>query len=270
MRLRKGSMFARAVCALGVLGWALLTASRSAAQPVSCDGEHIPTPDLSQGGGFRGGDLIVQPISHATMVLCWSETVIYVDPVGGADAFEDSPAPDLVLLTDIHGDHFDVDTLNSVITEDTVLIAPRAVAEQLPDALADRTTVLHSDGDSYALFGIGVKTVPMYNTTKERLQYHEKGRGNGYIVTFGATRIYIAGDTEDTPEMRNLRDIDAAFVPMNLPYTMTVEQAADAVLEFRPSVVYPYHYRGSDVERFESLVESQSDIDVRLLDWYDD
>ena len=112
----------------------------------------------------------------------------------------------------------------------------------------------------------------MYNTTPDRLQYHEKGRGNGYVVTLDDKRIYISGDTEDIPEMRKLKNIDYAFVCMNLPYTMTVEQAASAVSEFKPKVVFPYHYRGkegmSDIEKFKKMVSADSDIEVRFLDWY--
>jgi L-ascorbate metabolism protein UlaG (beta-lactamase superfamily) len=109
----------------------------------------------------------------------------------------------------------------------------------------------------------------MYNLTEERLQYHDKGRGNGYVVTLGGRRIYISGDTEDIPEMRALEDIDAAFVCFNLPYTMTEEQAASAVREFAPTIAYPYHYRGSDVEEFASLVGTDGGVEVRVLDgWY--
>jgi len=108
----------------------------------------------------------------------------------------------------------------------------------------------------------------MYNLTEERLRFHDKGRGNGYLVTFGGTRVYISGDTEDIPEMRSLEDIDVAFVCFNLPYTMTEDQAASAVLEFAPTVVYPYHYRGSDVAEFARLVGADSGIEVRLREWY--
>lgn len=233
------------------------------------EGDHIETADLSQGGGFRGGDIVVHPVNHASLVMSWSNEVFFVDPVGGGDVYEDLPEPSLILVTDIHGDHLDVETLQAIATEDTLLIAPSAVAEMLPPELRMRTKVLGSNGDSYALLGIGVKTVPMYNTTEERLQYHEKGRGNGYIMTFGPVRVYIAGDTECTPEMRNLSDIDVAFMPMNLPYTMAPEAAAECVLEFGPQIVYPYHYRGSDVSAFESQVTSNSDIEVRILDWYE-
>jgi L-ascorbate metabolism protein UlaG (beta-lactamase superfamily) len=115
-------------------------------------------------------------------------------------------------------------------------------------------------------FGVKIEAVPMYNLTAARLRFHNKGRGNGYVMTFGGKRVYVSGDTEDIPEMRALKNIDAAFVCMNLPYTMTPEQAADAVREFKPKVVYPYHYRGSDTAQFKKLVGDASE--VRLRDWY--
>jgi L-ascorbate metabolism protein UlaG (beta-lactamase superfamily) len=254
-----------AVCALAS---AALAAGAAGAQTM-LDGDHIPTADLSQGGGFRGGDIVVHPVNHASLVISWSNEVFYVDPVGGGEPYSSLPEPSLILVTDVHGDHFDAETLEDIATDDTLLITPAAVAEMLPANLRERTKILGADGDSYGLLGIGVKTVPMYNTTEERLQYHSPGRGNGYILTFGPARLYIAGDTECTPEMRELSDIDVAFVPMNLPYTMSPEQAADCVLEFRPSIVYPYHFRGSDVAQFERRVESDSDIDVRILEWYE-
>jgi L-ascorbate metabolism protein UlaG (beta-lactamase superfamily) len=118
------------------------------------------------------------------------------------------------------------------------------------------------------LLDLSVEAVPMYNLTPDRLQYHDKGRGNGYVVTLGGRRVYISGDTEDIPEMRALEDIDVAFVCFNLPYTMTEEQAASAVREFAPTIVYPYHYRGSDVERFTELVGSDAGVEVRTGGWY--
>jgi L-ascorbate metabolism protein UlaG (beta-lactamase superfamily) len=116
--------------------------------------------------------------------------------------------------------------------------------------------------------GIAVEANPMYNLTPERLQYHPKGGGNGYVLTFGGKRVYIAGDTEDIPEMRQLRDIDVAFVPMNLPFTMTVAQAADAVREFKPKIVYPYHSRGSDLDEFARRVGTDVGVEVRVHNWY--
>jgi L-ascorbate metabolism protein UlaG (beta-lactamase superfamily) len=266
----KGAL--KCTAALGVAALALVlapaadlagrAAAQQATQPgdaqASLQGDRIPTSQ---------GDLVVQPISHATFAMDWQGTTIYVDPVGGAEAFKGMPAPDLILVTDIHGDHLDAETLSAVSGEETAIVAPRAVREQLSQELGENTTVL-SNGETTEVAGIGIEAVPMYNTTEERLQYHEKGRGNGYLLSLGDTRVYIAGDTEDVPEMRALEDIDVAFVPMNLPYTMTVEQAADAVREFQPRIVYPYHYRGSDVEEFARLVGSDSGIEVRTGDWY--
>jgi L-ascorbate metabolism protein UlaG (beta-lactamase superfamily) len=225
-------------------------------------GDRIATDD---------GALVIHPIGHATFVMGWKDKGIYVDPVGGAGAFEGLPRPNLILITDIHGDHLNADTVQAVRTDATAIIAPAAVAEKLPEALRKATTVL-ANGKKTEAAGIEVEAIPMYNLTKERLKFHTKGRGNGYVVTLGGKRVYISGDTEDIPEMRKLKNIDAAFVCMNLPYTMSVDRAADAVLEFQPKIVYPYHYRGqggfSDVKEFQRLVGKNKDIEVRLLQWY--
>lgn len=217
-----------------------------------------------------GGDLVVTPIEHATFVLKGGGKTIFVDPTKGGDAFKSFGKPDLILVTDIHGDHFDPRTLAAVRTLETVVVAPGAVADKMG---ADRGSLkVLGNGEKADCGGISVLAVPMYNLTPERKSFHTKGRGNGYVVSLGGKRIYISGDTEDIPEMRSLANIDAAFVCMNLPYTMDVDHAADAVLAFKPKIVYPYHYRGremSDVERFKSLVHSKNPgIDVRLLSWY--
>jgi len=216
------------------------------------------------------GDLVVVPIQHATFVLKWGGKTIFVDPTGGGDAFKGHGQPDLILVTDIHGDHFDPKTLAAVRTSDTMLVAPAAVAEKMGAEKAGVTVL--ANGEKTKAGEIGIEAIPMYNLTEERKKNHTKGRGNGYVLTLGGKRIYISGDTEDIPEMRGLKDIDAAFVCMNLPYTMDVEHAADAVLAFKPKIVYPYHYRGkegmSDVEKFKSLVAKDKAIEVRLLKWY--
>jgi L-ascorbate metabolism protein UlaG (beta-lactamase superfamily) len=218
------------------------------------------------------GALTVRPVEHATLVLTHGETTIYVDPIGGAEAFAGAAAPDLILITDVHGDHLDAATVGAVAGQDTAIVAPGAVAERLGEGKGV-TTVL-ANGETAEVAGVSVEAVPMYNLTEERSRFHSKGRGNGYVVTIGSQRVYISGDTEDIPEMRALKDIDVAFVCMNLPYTMEVEKAADAVLEFKPRVVFPYHYRGqggfSDVEKFREIVARNSKIEVRLLDWYPD
>ncbi|MBI4663650.1 MAG: MBL fold metallo-hydrolase [Verrucomicrobia bacterium] len=215
----------------------------------------------------QDGELVIHPINHATFAIGWKDKTIYVDPVGGGQKFDGWPRPDLILVTDIHGDHLNADTLAAVAGEKTAIAAPSAVAEKLPEALRKKTTVL-ANGESKTLANVTVEAVPMYNLTEERLKFHTKGRGNGYVLTIGGKRIYISGDTEDIPEMRKLKNIDVAFVCMNLPFTMTVDQAANAVREFKPKVVYPYHYRGSDVEKFKKLVGEDAGVEVRLRDWY--
>lgn len=199
----------------------------------------------------------------------WKGRTLYVDPVGGANRFASLPRPDLVLITDIHGDHLHVETVRGVCTSATRLVTPPAVAAQLPEDLRGRTIVL-TNGQTASVLEFQIEAVPAYNLTPERLKFHPRGRGNGYVVSSGSTRVYISGDTEDVPEMRNLRDITVAFVCMNLPYTMTVDQAADAVRAFRPHIVYPYHYRGSDLDRFRERVGSDLGIEVRIRDWYRD
>lgn len=215
---------------------------------------------------------VVIPVEHATAVIEWGGTTIYIDPVGGASTFEGQPAPDLILITDIHGDHLNVETLQGLGTGEATIIAPVAVAEELPDELKAKTHILEN-GNTKEEHGIMVEAIPMYNLREEAKDFHVKGRGNGYVLEKDGIRIYFSGDTEDIPEMRALKDIDKAFVCMNLPYTMTVQSAADAVLEFAPAQVYPYHFRGrpdvSDVSEFKRLVnEGNPDIEVIQLDWY--
>ena len=216
----------------------------------------------------------ITPISHATMVLNWDGTIIYVDPVGGGEAFADQPSPDLVLITDIHGDHLNVETLQAVSTDKTKIIVPQAVADKLPEEFAPVIDVLNN-GDIKERYGFEVEAIPMYNLREEALKFHTKGRGNGYVIEKNEKRVYISGDTEDIPEMRALKDIDVAFVCMNLPYTMTELSAAKAVVEFKPKKVYPYHYRGSDgfsdVNKFKAWIMKSgvsSEIEVVQLDWY--
>ena len=151
-------------------------------------------------------------------------------------------------------------------------IVPAAVAEKLPDSYADKIIVI-GNGEDKQWNDLRIEAIPMYNLPEDETSRHPKGRGNGYIITFGDTEVYLSGDTEDIPEMRALENIDIAFVCMNLPYTMDVDQAAAAVVEFKPSIVYPYHYRGkgglSDVEQFKSLVNAEApSVDVRLRNWY--
>jgi len=201
----------------------------------------------------------VVPIEHATGILKWGGTTIYFDPIGERAKFAGQPTADIVLVTDIHGDHLSTSTLAAVLG-DAKLIVPQAVRDQLPADLQTKATVL-GNGQSLTEQGFTVTAIPMYNLpTAENKDRHVKGRGNGYLIEKEGFRVYIAGDTAGTPEMRSMNDIDVAFVPMNMPYTMSVEEAADAVLSFRPRTVYPYHYRTpeglADVDKFKQLVNA--------------
>lgn len=218
------------------------------------------------------GELTVQPVLHGTLMLQFNEKTIYVDPYGGAKAFEGLDKPDLILITDIHGDHLNETTLDEINAEGVPIIAPQAVKEKMSDKYKKNTSVVNN-GEKNEEMGIAMEAIPMYNLPEAPDAKHVKGRGNGYILTMGDKRVYISGDTEDIPEMRALKGIDIAFVCMNLPYTMDINQAASAVLDFEPAVVYPYHYRGrpdmSDTEAFKALVDQGSkDIEVRLRNWY--
>jgi L-ascorbate metabolism protein UlaG (beta-lactamase superfamily) len=214
----------------------------------------------------QNGDIKIYPINHATLALVWQGKTVYVDPVGGAAAFKGLPAPDLILVSHIHGDHFSVPTLNAVIGDKARIVAPPSVVAQLPSNLAGKATTM-TNGQSQDFQGIGVEAVPAYNLTAARLSNHPKGRDNGYVLTLGGKRFYMSGDTEDIPEMLALKNIDVAFVCMNQP-TMDVEQAARAVKAFKPKIVYPYHYRGSDLEKFKALVGTDQGVEVRIRDWY--
>lgn len=231
-------------------------------------------------------EIKIDPIFHASLILAWDGFGIYVDPVdeNKTNVFEGKPAPDIILITDIHGDHFDIDILNKIVTESTIIIAPNAVFEKIPEEMKSKVSVMNN-GDKADYLGFSVEAIPMYNLPGSSESYHTKGRGNGYIVempiysgrdnNLDKKRIYISGDTAGIPEMRSLQNIDIAFVAMNLPYTMDVDEAASAVLDFKPKKVYPYHYRQSptkdfaDVAKFKQLVNSQNpEIEVVQLEWY--
>jgi L-ascorbate metabolism protein UlaG (beta-lactamase superfamily) len=220
----------------------------------------------------ENGPIVVQPILHGSLVLQWNKQTIYVDPYGGAAAFSGIAAPSLILITDIHGDHLNLKTLDAIETSGAKIVTCQAVSDQMPEELREQTVVI-SNGETTTQHGIEIKAIPMYNLPESDDSRHTKGRGNGYVLNLGGKLVYISGDTEDIPEMRALKDIDIAFVCMNLPYTMDIHQAADAVLQFKPKIVYPFHFRGqgglSDIESFKKLVnKGDKKIEVRLREWY--
>lgn len=216
------------------------------------------------------GQVSIHPVAHASFVMDTPAGRIYVDPVGGAEAYAALPAADAILITHHHGDHFDPETLAGLTERAGAvpMITNPTVAESLDESLQGSNTVM-ANGDSGSLLGYELTAIPAYNYTEGRLDYHPEGRDNGYVISVDGLRIYIAGDTEDTPEMRALEGIDLAFVPFNLPYTMTEAQAASGVAAFAPKVVYPYHYRGSDLDLFEQLLTDEGKgTEVKRGGWY--
>jgi L-ascorbate metabolism protein UlaG (beta-lactamase superfamily) len=209
------------------------------------------------------GVVKITPVQHASLVLEAGGQVIDIDPVSTGN-YDGLPAADLILITDIHGDHMDPKVLPKISKSGTVILAPAAVAETVKTA-----TVIHN-GETRQVGAFTIEAIPMYNFQRGPAPgklFHDKGRGNGYVVAYGGKRFYFSGDTENIPEMRALRNIDVAFVCMNLPYTMPPEEAAEGVRAFHPKIVYPYHYRGSDLNAFKNALAGTG-IDVRILDWY--
>lgn len=220
----------------------------------------------------KSGTIKIQPILHGSLAISYNELSILVDPYGGKELYKDFENPSIVLITDIHSDHLDLKTLDKLNTSNSIIIVPQAVAEKLPETYKSSVTIIQN-GQGVHRSGIFIKAIPMYNLPETADSRHPKGRGNGYVLNINDKQIYISGDTEDIEEMRMLRNIDVAFVCMNQPYTMDIYKAAEAVLEFQPKIVYPYHYRGkdglSDVAEFKEIVTSNNtEIEVRLRDWY--
>lgn len=207
------------------------------------------------------GELEIMFIGHATLMFQFGETVIHVDPWSRLADYSKLPKADLILLTHHHGDHLDSVALKHVRTESTVVVLTELCAENVEHG------VIMKNGEEDTFLGIEVLAVPAYNLVHKRENggfYHPKGEGNGYVLTFGDTRVYIAGDTENTPEMKALENIDYAFLPMNLPYTMTPAMVADAVNAFKPTVLYPYHYGDTDMSELVELLKNNKTTQIRI------
>ena len=209
------------------------------------------------------GPVKITPIFHASTLIEAGGKAIYVDPAKPSD-FTGLPKADLILITDIHGDHMDPAAVATLGKSGTEILAPAAVVKTVTTA----KTI--SNGETQKWDKWTIEAIPMYNLVRgpeAGKLYHDKGRGNGYVRTYGGKRFYFSGDTENIPEMRALKNIDVAFVCMNLPYTMPPDEAADAVLAFHPKIVIPYHFRESDLSVFQKKLAG-SGIEVRILDWY--
>ncbi|MGY9046119.1 hypothetical protein P775_25430 [Puniceibacterium antarcticum] len=218
------------------------------------------------------GEITVHPVEHASFVMETPVGVIYVDPVGAASLYEGLPPADMILITHEHGDHYNAETLAALMGANTSLLTNPAVFGMLPEDLKAKASQI-ANGESTEINGLPIDAIPAYNITEGRENFHPMGRDNGYVLSFEGFRVYISGDTEDTPEMRALENIDLAFLCMNLPFTMDAEAAASAVAEFKPSYVYPYHFRGrdggtQDPEAFASMVGDA--VEVKIANWYPD
>ena len=228
-------------------------------------GAQAQTARPAQTFDTSAGPVKITPVYHASLEMEAGGKVIIIDPAKPANFMGLSKA-DLILITDIHGDHMDTDLIKAETKDGTEIIAPAAVVKTVT------TAKVIGNGEKTTWGAWTIEAVPMYNTTPSRgpapgKLFHDKGRGNGYVLTYGGKRFYFSGDTEGIPEMRALKNIDVAFVCMNLPYTMTPEEAADAVKAFHPKVAIPYHYKGQDTAAFKKALDGTG-IDVRLLDWY--
>jgi L-ascorbate metabolism protein UlaG (beta-lactamase superfamily) len=255
--------------AFTILASALLTIFACAAAPTQNGGAANQSAPAQQASttpapsAAQEADVVVTPITHASLQLEHGGRVIHIDPTSQGD-YSAARQADLVLVTDIHPDHLDPAAIARVRKTGAPVVAPSAAAEKI-----ENPTVI-ANGETKTVAGVSVEAVPMYNLQRGPSAgqlFHTKGRGNGYVLTLGARRVYVAGDTECTPEMRALKGIDIAFVPMNLPYTMPPAEAAECVKAFGPKVVYPYHYRGQKPEEFKAALAGEP-IEVRLLNWY--
>jgi L-ascorbate metabolism protein UlaG (beta-lactamase superfamily) len=207
------------------------------------------------------GDLEITFLGHGTLLLTFDGKVIHIDPYSKVADYSQLPKADLILITHEHGDHLDKNAIAPIRGARTQFVINDACSQEISEGI-----VMHN-GDEETVDGIWIQAVPAYNIVHKRdngQPYHPKGTGNGYILTFGDTTVYIAGDSENTPEMKALKDIDIAFLPMNLPYTMTPEMVADAAKAFRPKVLYPYHFGSTDTGKLKTLLAGETDIEVRV------
>ena len=207
------------------------------------------------------GDLEITFIGHGTLMFAFDGKILHVDPFGRLADYSQLPKADLILLTHAHVDHLDPEALAHIQTEETDMVIAEVCAAQVKNG------VVMKNGDVKTVNGLKIEAVPAYNMEHKRddgQPFHPKGEGNGYIISFGDKRVYVAGDTENIPEMKALTDIDCAFLPMNLPYTMTPEMVADAAKAFKPAILYPYHYGKTDTTELVTLLQDEKDIEVRI------
>ena len=209
------------------------------------------------------GDLKITCIGHGTLMFSFDGKIIHIDPVFRYADYTKMPKADLILVTHEHGDHLDDVAIQDLTKEGTAIICTKKCMEQANI----EGSIIMKNGETKTVQGIKIEAVPAYNIKHMRSEnspFHPRGAGNGYILAFGDKRVYVAGDTENTPEMKALKNIDVAFLPMNLPYTMTPEMVADAARAFKPKVLYPYHFGNTDTSQLVELLKDTPAIDVRI------
>jgi L-ascorbate metabolism protein UlaG (beta-lactamase superfamily) len=212
----------------------------------------------------NSGDLTLTFIGHGTLMFEYNGMTIHIDPVSSEADYDKLPDADLILVTHEHGDHFDTEAIKKLLKDGTTVIMTQTCRNNVKDI--DGVVVM-KNGDVKKVKSITVEAIPAYNIEHKRPNgepFHSKGQGNGYILTFDNVRVLVAGDTENIPEIKNLKNIDVAFLPMNLPYTMTPEMVADAARAFRPKILYPYHYGNSDTSKLVELLKGEKGIEVRI------
>jgi len=253
--MRRSIVFLIIIClGTAVTALALAKTSKEEASAV-IDKYEVDTFQTTQ------GELKIYFLGHGTLYFEFGGKVIHVDPIYRYADYREMPKADLILVTHEHGDHLDKTAIEDLTKEDTVLILTEKCKETVGAGQ------IMKNGDAQSVQNIKIEAVPAYNIVNKRqgdTPFHPKGEGNGYILTFGDKRLYVAGDTENTPEMKALTDIDIAFLPMNLPYTMSPEMVADAARAFRPEVLYPYHFGNTDTSRLVELLKDEPDIEVRI------
>ena len=207
------------------------------------------------------GDLKISFLGHGSLYFTFGGKVIHVDPYSAVADYSKLPKADMILVAHEHQDHLDLKALNLVRTDKSIVVLPQVCSKQVEGGL------IMKNGDTKTVGGLKIEAVPAYNIVHKRdtgQPFHPKDVGNGYIITFGDKKVYVAGDTENIPEMKAIKNIDVAFLPMNLPYTMTPEMVADAAKTIKPKVLYPYHFGETDTSKIIALLKDTPEIEVRI------
>ncbi len=212
----------------------------------------------------NNGELSIKFVKHGSLFFEFNGKTIHIDPVSRMGDYENYPDADLILITHHHGDHLDLNAIELIKKETTKIILTQKCRE-LSENLSD--IIVMKNGDVLEINQLEVEAIPAYNIEHKRENgspFHLKGEGNGYVISFGDKKVLIGGDTENIPEINALENIDIAFLPMNLPYTMTPKMVADAAKTFKPKVLYPYHYGNTDTSILVELLKNEKDIEVRI------